>query len=255
MSRRVEDFKYHRLDIQRDINARKVLEDDLKGDDQEKQRAAMQKADDEGQDLLDNLRISLWEKHPVSFGFTFYKPNDSDKDKKYFEIEYELALEDLSNNAKWLVKEIPKDRRHIGPDYAGRPSKPTGDWSYGVHAILAIGFIDDKTDLTQKSGWVLCQTSWGSDSAMSLAPTFLLPYSWITDFRGTRDFWMMDLSAKKPEEPPKTEDATKMEKETNTEDVTKVENGTKTEDATKTENGTKTEDTTKSEVRLYFRAE
>jgi hypothetical protein len=41
----------------------------------------------------------------------------------------------------------------------------------------------------------------GSDTKNEIALTFWMPYSWITDFTTTRDFWMIELKAKDEERP------------------------------------------------------
>lgn len=97
----------------------------------------------------------------------------------------------LTGESKWLLRELPQARRHIGPEMI-----KDVDWS--SHAVLAIGFKDNKNDRTRWKGWVLCQSSWGGKDNVEGAPRFWLLYSYVTDFTATADFWMMDFTSTLP---------------------------------------------------------
>jgi hypothetical protein len=205
-----KSFQYKRLDIKREWNDSQTMRSDLRGTDRHKKSQALDVAEEDGQVVLDNLRSCLKTGHPVSFGFYWSFPNER---VGKWDIQYDRSeTNDLldSQKAKWILKEIPSDLRHVGlGTIASRKN-----WKKPGHAVLAIGYQDDIHDHTGKRGHVLVQNSWGSDSETQLAPYFWMPYSWVTDFSGTMDFWMIDLEAAEPPPPPKPE-----EPETKTEDA------------------------------------
>ena len=133
-------LKYERLDVHRIRDPSKPLDTPEK--------------DKVGLELLNNLRTSLFEAHPVVFNFHF---NDDDW---------------RANGPErlWILNALPE--RHV------QRSDAEG------HAVVAVGF-DDKKRL------VRCLNSWGPKAEMK--PIFWIPYDWITDYEATADFWMLRL--------------------------------------------------------------
>jgi len=101
------------------------------------------------------LRQCLGEGYPVIFGFRYY----------------------------W--KDAPFTKADAGIwDIGSLPSRNGPSDNFGGHAVLAIGFDDEKKR-------ILCQNSWGESN--SGAPLFWMGYEWIKDFEATSDFWMIRL--------------------------------------------------------------
>lgn len=163
----IRAYQYKRLDVKRGDSDR----DQIKKD---KNYATMDK---DGDTVLYNLRSCISQGSPVIFGFRiFYVKNEEGKEF----IDWQKS--DNFPFTKWRLPSVPKDRRHYGPV----PNK-------AGHAVVAIGFMDHKKK--DRSGWVLCQNSWGSDESDPGCPFFWMPYDWITDFSATMDFWTMDFSS------------------------------------------------------------
>ncbi|KAL8692952.1 MAG: hypothetical protein Q9218_002129 [Villophora microphyllina] len=141
--------KYERLDIQR------------RPDEAAKMTPAEKDAD--GTHVLDNIRQSLQEGHPVVIGFRYYWEHPA---------WTKLQPENM------MVLPALTTPRHSHP-----PKKPDGS-SYGGHAVVAVGY-DDKRKL------VRCLNSWGD--GFSVHGEFWMPYEWVTDFEATSDFWMLRL--------------------------------------------------------------
>ena len=140
--------KYERLDIQR-----RPEEEDQMSDDQK---------DEDGKHVLDQLRQSLLENHPVVFGFYYWKQS------AWTKVDPEGLL-------KLLALTTPKN--------SDPPDDEDGN-TFGGHSVVAIGY-DDERQL------VRCLNSWGD--GFSVHGEFWMPYQWITDFEATDDFWMLRL--------------------------------------------------------------
>jgi hypothetical protein len=176
----IPQYSYKRLDVKRwDNDHYDII-----------RRNDIATMDKDGDTLLRNLRSCLSSGHPVVFGvkcYFLYQRNDG---SKYFHMDWK----EWPRGIKWELKEVPKDRRHIGPI-----TDPKADPSSSSHAVVAVGFRDYKEDKTGQKGWVICQNSWGDDDTkddkVAGRPLFWIPYSYITDFSATQDFWMMDLSS------------------------------------------------------------
>ncbi len=114
-----------------------------------------------GQKTLQNLKQCLTEGYPAVIGFNYY----------WEDLDFAAA----KSKGYPVLTDIPADRRNIGPglNAKGEP--------YGGHTVLAIGY--DDSDST-----VLIQNSWGP---IDDAAFFKMPYSWITDWEATNDFWMV----------------------------------------------------------------
>ena len=163
----IRSYQYKRLDVKRWNSDRSAIIE-------KKDTATMDK---DGDVVLYNLRSSISQGHPVVFGFRIYL----DPDVGRFQFNQAEEGSSLSAFTRWYLPSVPQDRRHLGP--------PTQN---GGHAVVAVGFVDGKKKA--RSGWVLCQNSWGENKEVPGAPFFWLPYDYITDFVATADFWMMDVS-------------------------------------------------------------
>lgn len=95
------------------------------------------------------------------------------------------ALEEKKFPRHTLIECLPKELRVKDKD---------GDIVAPGHAVLAIGYDDEKQA-------VLIQNSrgptWGGTG------TFWMPYSWITDYGATVDFWTFRLKTTTPDQAPK----------------------------------------------------
>jgi hypothetical protein len=110
----------------------------------------------DGKILAKNLRLALTDGHPVVFGFFYYAENPWIRDT---------------------------DNRYTLVPLPGRHQEPAGKW--GKHVVLAIGYNDDR---------VLCQNSWGPTYGPADGISdglFNMPWSYITDFEATNDFWII----------------------------------------------------------------
>jgi len=113
------------------------------------------------------LRQCLAEGFPVAFGIRYYWAEPP------FTKDHESGF--------WTLPPLPsKD---------GPPKDEEGN-DFGGHAVLAIGFDDERKR-------ILCQNSWGEDDSVEGAPLFWIGYDWIKDFEATSDFWMTRLVEKK----------------------------------------------------------
>ncbi|KAL8636977.1 MAG: hypothetical protein Q9228_005698 [Teloschistes exilis] len=139
--------KYERLDIQR------------RHEDAAKMSAEQKEKD--GIHVLDNVRQSLAEGHPVVIGFRYYWEHPA-----WTKVAPEgmVALPKLTTP------------RHSAP-----PKKADGG-SFGGHAVLAVGYDDGRK-------LIRCLNSWGD--RFSIKGEFWMPYEWVTDFEATSDFWML----------------------------------------------------------------
>jgi C1A family cysteine protease len=120
---------------------------------------ATQVKDADGELLKENLRKAITEGHPVQFGFHYY---EQDQLAQFMKVDKHRL-----DGRVWALATLP-----------GRHKKPRK--GYGSHAVLAIGYDDD---------YVICQSSWGSQAYDH--GTFLTPWSWVTDFEATDDFWIL----------------------------------------------------------------
>jgi hypothetical protein len=158
----IRSHQYKRLDVKRaDIERAKIMG--------KKDIATM---DNDGDTVLNSLRSCLTKGHPVALGFRVFFPMDDEQGE---------GIKFKKDGEEWVLPDVPKGRRHYGPEK-----------ELGGHAVLAIGFQDGKKK--DRSGWVLCQNSWGSNETNAGCPFFWMPYNYITDFSATMDFWMIDFS-------------------------------------------------------------
>ena len=146
---------------------------DLAMSDQVYEKLNASQKDAVGTAVLENLRNCLTEGFPVAFGFWFYLKQSASWD---------------THSTPWVMKDIwtlpdSKFPRHTLPwklDPSLRLRNKQGKFDVSGHAVLAIGY-DDERQL------VLVQNSWGR--AWSGNGTFWMPYDWITDYAATNDFW------------------------------------------------------------------
>jgi len=111
------------------------------------------------------LRQCIAEGHPAVFGFYAYEP---------FGSSWIRPRPGDDSQGIWSFKALPKDNQLRG--------------DFGGHAVLAIGYDDEKQR-------ILCQNSWGAypDGWGDGKGVFWLGYDWIRDYEATSDFWMMRL--------------------------------------------------------------
>lgn len=123
----------------------------------------LRKTDPDGQRGLDgervvkNLRVALSDGHPVVLGFTYY-------------AEWPFVVD--ADTKRFRLMKLPG--RHVKPKKFIRN-----------HTVLAIGYDDDN---------VLCQNSWGANWGPDDGVRdglFLMPWSYISDFEATSDFWII----------------------------------------------------------------
>ena len=112
---------------------------------------------------LMQLKQCLSEGYPVVFGFWYY----------WKEAPWTQRW------GEWELPELAPSMQHTGPPKDGK---------FGGHTVLAIGYDESRKQ-------VLCQNSWGPESSQE--PRFWIPYSWITDWEATDDFWMIRLIERK----------------------------------------------------------
>lgn len=147
---------YYRLDPQRPDR----YDENFSMEDKEKVGAA----------VLNNLKKCLTEGYPVVFSFWYYLPIR----ESYDESQTPFVLKDvwaLKFPRHCLVECLPSELRIRNK--AGNIVAPG-------HAGLAIGYDDQKQAvLVQNSRG----PSWGGNG------TFWMPYSWVTDYGATVDFW------------------------------------------------------------------
>jgi len=161
----IRSYQYKRLDVKRGDKDRNAIIS----------KQDVQTMDKDGDTVLFNLRSCLSQGSPVIFGFRLYTvKNEAGNNVIDWRQSKNSAI------TKWYLPDVPKARRHYGPEVQA-----------GGHAVLAVGFLDQKKN--NRTGWVLCQNSWGSDEDDPGCPFFWMPYSYITDFSATMDFWMMDF--------------------------------------------------------------
>lgn len=106
---------------------------------------------------LMRLKQCLSEGYPVILGFWFRY--DPDNDEPWTELD-----------GRKVLKEMPVSLQHKSFE------------DFGGHTVLCIGY-----DTARKM--ILCQNSWGND--WSIDGRFWMPYSYVTDWEATDDFWMI----------------------------------------------------------------
>jgi C1A family cysteine protease len=155
--------------------------------DEDKHNLTGQDKDKVGTLVLDNLKKCPAEQYPVVFGLWYYLPIQDSFDQS----QTPFVLKDV-----WVLSK-PKFPRHTFPQDLPeelRIKNKAGDFVSPGHTILAIGYDDEKQA-------VLIQNSlgptWGGNG------TFWMPYSWITDFAATNDFWTIRSSISSPDTSPK----------------------------------------------------
>lgn len=130
-----------------------------------------------GATVLENLKKCLTEQYPVVFGFWYYMHPAEAYDQEH----KPAVLRDV-----WAEKGFP---RHCFPDQLPEDLKLRNDYGDVVspgHTVLAIGYDEDRRQvLIQNSRG----SSWGGNG------TFWMPYSWITDYAATNDFWTIRADA------------------------------------------------------------
>ncbi|KAH7340079.1 hypothetical protein BKA66DRAFT_479345 [Pyrenochaeta sp. MPI-SDFR-AT-0127] len=115
---------------------------------------------EDGQETLLSARQCLSEGFPIVFGYKNFSST---------------PLWKKGDDGIWVLGDLWKDG-------IIKPHQKPGD--FGGHAVLMIGYDDDK-------GMVICQNSWGKDSSRPGAPIFYMPYNWILDYEATSDFWTL----------------------------------------------------------------
>lgn len=129
--------------------------------------------DQQGMAVLENLRKCLTEEHPVVFEFQYRLPPSESFD---------------SDRRPWVLKDVWSQPHSAFPRHAFPDDLPEalkirnfcGEAISPAHIVLAVGYDDARQIvLVQNSRGA----SWGGDG------TFWMPYSWITDYAATWDFW------------------------------------------------------------------
>jgi C1A family cysteine protease len=164
--------------------------------DEDDKKLTTEQKDMIGTKLLENLRKCLAEGFPVAFGFWYYL-----KDEEMFdESQNPFVLNDpWKSNKKFprntFPKDLPENMHFFGKN-------DDGSWSCPGHSVLAIGYDDNRQQ-------VLCQNSWGpkwggrdSNGKDNGNGTFWMPYSWITDFAASNDFWTIRTTHTAPDGTP-----------------------------------------------------
>lgn len=143
-----------------------------------------------GHITLTHVKQCLTEEIPVIFGFIYY---------------WEDPIWDKSGKDDiWTMEPLPFAQRHTPPPKRDKPDKD-GDWTYGSHTVLAVGFDVNKRITLPKVDWkdpkvaeyeigaVLCQNSWGvnAENWQSAGGLFWMPFSFIRDWEASDDFWMI----------------------------------------------------------------
>ncbi|OAP60498.1 hypothetical protein AYL99_05500 [Fonsecaea erecta] len=137
------------------LDADRPLEKDEQLSDTEKDKL--------GADLLQKLKLCLTEGFPVCFTLWFY----------------------MSNAQAWNTTSTPYMLND--PWKAGKVKRHTFSHQSG-HSVVAVGYDDSK-------GHVLVQNSWGGSEPGGWGNgLFWMPYSYVTDFYGTVDFWTIRLN-------------------------------------------------------------
>jgi len=145
-----------------------------------------------GSSLLENLKKCLTEGFPVAFGFWYYF-RDADM---FDESQKPYTLNDVWNvpNSKiprhtfpWdLPAEVKAQLYDLRADRKG--------YTYPGHSVLAVGYDDSRQAVRVQNSW---GAEWSGDG------TFWMPYTWITDFAASNDFWTIRTSHTAPAGPPK----------------------------------------------------
>jgi C1A family cysteine protease len=140
-----------------------------------------------GAALLDNLRKCLAEQYPVVFGFWYYLPirESFDDSQKPFVLKDVWSLADKKFPRHTFPGDLPNELRI--KNKAGNPVSPG-------HTVLGIGYDDEKQAVLIQNS---LGSSWGGDG------TFWMPYSWITDYAATNDFWTIRVNTVPSEVQPK----------------------------------------------------
>jgi len=116
-----------------------------------------------GADLLKKLKLCLTEGFPVCFTVWFYFP---------YKETWDMQSTPYLLKDHWQSGQI---KRHTFSHKSG-------------HSVVAVGYDDSK-------GRVLVQNSWGGPGEHGWGNgLFWMPYSYVTDFYATVDFWTIRLS-------------------------------------------------------------
>jgi hypothetical protein len=131
-----------------------------------------------GELVLTNLRKCLTEQHPVVFGLWYRLPASEAFDQQ---------------QVPWVLKDVWALPNLVFPRHAFMDDLPEalkirnlyGEAISPAHIVLAIGYDDERQQ-------ILVQNSrgrrWGE------CGIFWMPYSWITDYAATFDFWTIRAS-------------------------------------------------------------
>ncbi len=138
-----------------------------------KYRLKAYQKDELGAIVLENLKKCLTEQYPVVFGLWYRLPSSESYDR---------------TQMPWVLKDVwnlpdKKFPRHCFMD--GLPEEMKirnfcGEAISPGHTVLATGYDDDRQQVLIQNSRGL---SWGEKG------TFWMPYSWITDYAATNDFW------------------------------------------------------------------
>lgn len=138
-----------------------------------KYRLKAEQKDKLGAVVLENLKKCLTEQYPVVFGLWYRLPSSEsyDQDQVPWVLKDVWSLPDRKFPRHCFMDGLPEDLKIR--NFCGEAISPG-------HTVLAIGYDDDRQQ-------VLIQNSRGS--SWSENGMFWMPYSWITDYAATNDFW------------------------------------------------------------------
>ncbi|KAF3001178.1 hypothetical protein E8E14_007785 [Neopestalotiopsis sp. 37M] len=136
-----------------------------------------------GTKLLKDLKCCLTEGFPVAFAFWFYLPGAKmfDISGKNYVLKDVWAPSGGSFPRNTALRNLPKELQ---------PRDADGNIIFSGHAVLAIGYDDDRQQVLVQNSW---GSTWGGDG------TFWVPYDWIIDCSATIDFWTIRTSQHAPQ--------------------------------------------------------
>jgi hypothetical protein len=138
-----------------------------------KLRLNAEQKDKLGAVALANLKKCLTEQYPVVFGLWYLLPSSEsyDRNQMPWVLKDVWSLPDKKFPRHCFMDDLPEDLKIR--NFCGEAISPG-------HTVLAIGYDDHRQQ-------VLIQNSRGS--SWSENGMFWMPYSWITDYAATSDFW------------------------------------------------------------------
>jgi hypothetical protein len=138
-----------------------------------KYRLNAEQKDRQGAVVLENLKKCLTEQYPVVFALNYRVSvlKSYDQDQMPWVLKDVWSLSENKFPRHCFMDDLPEDLKIR--NFYGEAVSPS-------HTVLAIGYDDCRQQ-------VLVQNSRGS--TWSENGTFWMPYSWITDYAATNDFW------------------------------------------------------------------